>query len=91
MRIDEITQDLTTTSESEQLAAVQRDGFAITYIKNLSINVLNACKREIITAILTAIRAGDINYASHLLQKIQNTNWPEVAIVKKSLAAIENK
>jgi hypothetical protein len=84
-----VIQFIKNPSEAVRLSAVKQVGYAIKYIDNPSMNLLTACKREIITAILTAIRDENMNDASDLLQKIQNTGWPEVAIIKKSLAAIE--
>jgi hypothetical protein len=76
-------------SEAVQLAAIKQNGVAILLIKNPSIDLLNSCKHEIIKAILITIRNGNMVLASGLFQIIQNTNWPEVAIIEKSLAVIE--
>jgi hypothetical protein len=70
-----------------QLAAVNQDGCAIKFIKNPSINVLNECKHEIIKFILEYIH----DYSKidiWIFNKVKITNWPELDIIKKSLAHI---
>ncbi len=79
-------------SEKVQLAAIGENQFAVQYIDNPTPRVLNICKSTIIKSILTSILHGNTfsSYES-MLQLIKNTGWPEVAIIKKSLDANENK
>jgi len=72
-------------SERVQLAAVKENIYALEYIKNPSLSVLNQCKPEIIKLILINVKDGNLEVASQVLQKVAKTNWPELAIIKKSL------
>ena len=78
-------------SEQVQLAAVKQNIFAITYIKNPSLLVLNQCKPEIIKSILIDVRDGKILRVSQLFQKLAKTNWPELAIINRSLEYEKNR
>jgi hypothetical protein len=76
-------------NEQIQLAAVNQTWHAIENIENPSLSVLNKCKHEIIKAILIGMKDGEITSSNHpLIQKISETNWPELDIIKKSLNAI---
>ena len=78
-------------SDAIKIAAIKHDPLAIRYISTLSKNVLNACKNELIKAILEGIRDGYIKFDAGnpgvLLNAIKDTGWPELGIIVRSLKA----
>ena len=76
-------------SEQVQIYSIKNNVQTLPYIENPSLNVLNACKHEIITWILVEIRDGHIRDFSsdEVINKVKNTGWPELLYIKKSLDA----
>jgi hypothetical protein len=73
-------------SEEKQLAAVKQNGSSIRYIEHPSDALLNLCKNSIIKYILIEMKNGDITLNDSIFNKLNDTNWPELDIIKKSLA-----
>jgi hypothetical protein len=73
-------------TEEEQIAALQKDGSLLFHIKHPSPNALQICKRSILRSVLEAVKEGFMtSMYDPTIEKLKNTGWPELAIIKKSL------
>ena len=81
--------DIKNPSEQVQLAAVKQNGSSIRYIEHPSDALLNLCKNSIIKYILIEMKNGDITLNDSIFNKLNDTNWPELDIIKKSLNALK--
>ena len=86
MRLENI--ETISNGDLDTIGTIKRSPWMIAFTDKLSTNVLNQCKSEIITYILTKLKSKFSKYELlAFIDLIQHTHWPELTIIKNSIKA----